>query len=91
MVRAHWQLVASHNLMASAAHEAKSAPSADHRAHVMGAVWLSSGRAAWGATVRGTYGTPEEDARTQYVQYAGPWGQVALRLRYVQHAGGGYA
>jgi len=46
MVRAHWQLVASHNLMASAAHEAKSAPSADHRAHVMGAVWLSSGRAA---------------------------------------------
>jgi hypothetical protein len=47
--------------------------------------------AAWGATVRGTYGTPEAGTRTQYVQYAGPWGQAALRPRYVPNAGGWYA
>ena len=42
-------------------------------------------------TVRGTYGTAEAGTRTQYVQYAGPWGQVALRLRNVPNAGGWYA
>ena len=42
----------------------------------------------WGATVRGTYPTPEAGTRTQYV---GPWGQAALRLRYVHNAGGWYA
>ena len=35
----------------------------------------------WGATTRGTYGTAEAGTRTQYVQYVGPWGQAALRLR----------
>ena len=47
--------------------------------------------ATWGVTVRGTYPTPEAGTRTQYVQYAGPWGQAALRLRYVPNAGGWYA
>ena len=46
---------------------------------------------AWGATVRGTYSTPEAGTRTQYVLYVGPWGQAALRLRYVHNAGGWYA
>ena len=46
---------------------------------------------AWGATVRGTYPTPEAGTRTQYVLYVGPWGQAALRLRYVHNAGGWYA
>jgi hypothetical protein len=46
---------------------------------------------AWGATVRGTYGTPKAGTRTQYVQYAGPWEQAALRLRYVPSAGCWYA
>ena len=41
---------------------------------------------AWGATVRGTYPTPEAGTRTQYVLYVGPWGQAALRLRYVASA-----
>ena len=45
----------------------------------------------WGATVRGTYPTPEAGTCTQYVQYAGPLGQAALRLRYVPNAGGWYA
>ena len=45
----------------------------------------------WGATVRGTYPTPEAGTRTPYVQYVGPWGQAALRLRYVPNAGGWYA
>ena len=45
----------------------------------------------WGATVRGTYPTPEAGTRTQYVLYVGPWGQAALRLRYVPNAGGWYA
>ena len=45
----------------------------------------------WGATVRGTYRTPEAGTRTQYVLYVGPWGQAALRLRYVHNAGGWYA
>ena len=48
-------------------------------------------RPTWGATVRGTYGTPEAGTRTQYVQYVVPWGQAALRLRYVPNAGGWYA
>ena len=47
--------------------------------------------ATWGATVRGTYPTPEAGTRTQYVLYVGPWGQAALRLRYVPNAGGWYA
>ena len=47
--------------------------------------------AAWVATVRGTYPTPEAGTRTQYVLYVGPWGQAALRLRYVPNAGGWYA
>ena len=46
---------------------------------------------AWGATVRGTYGTAEAGTRTQCVQYARPWAQAALRLQYVPNAGGGYA
>ena len=46
---------------------------------------------AWGATVRGTYGTAEAGTRTQHVQYAGPWGQAAPRVRYVPNAGGWYA
>jgi hypothetical protein len=46
---------------------------------------------AWGATVRSTYRTPEAGTRTQYVLYVGPWGQAALRLRYVPNAGGWYA
>jgi hypothetical protein len=41
--------------------------------------------------VRGTYGTPAAGTRTQYEQYAGPWGQAALRHRYVPNAGGWYA
>ena len=45
----------------------------------------------WGATVRGTYGTPVAGTRTQHVQYVGPWGQAALCLRYVPNAGGWYA
>ena len=45
----------------------------------------------WGATVRGTYPTPEAGTRTQYVLYVGPWGEAALRLRYVHNAGGWYA
>ena len=40
------------------------------------------------ATVRGTYGTAEAGARTQYVRYVAPWGQAALRLWSVQYAGG---
>ena len=55
---------------------------------------LNSGQysgSAWGATVRGTYGTAEAGTRTQYVLYAGPWGQAALRRRYVPNAGGWYA
>ena len=47
--------------------------------------------ATWGATVRGTYPTPEAGTCTPYVQYVGPWGQAALRLRYVPNAGGWYA
>ena len=43
----------------------------------------------WGATVRGTYPTPEAGTRTQYVLYVGPWGQAALRLRYVPNGGPG--
>ena len=44
----------------------------------------------WGARVRGAYGTAEAGTRTQYVQYVGPWGQAALRLRrYVHKAGAG--
>ena len=36
----------------------------------------------WGATVRGTYPTPEAGTRTQYVQYAGPWAsRPALPVR----------
>ena len=31
--------------------------------------------ATWGATVRGTYPTPEAGTRTPYVQYGGPWGK----------------
>ena len=46
---------------------------------------------AWGATARGTYPTPEAGTRTQYVLYVGPWGQAALRLRYVHNAAGWYA
>jgi hypothetical protein len=42
----------------------------------------------WVATVRGTYPTPEAGTRTPYVQYVGPWGQAALRVRYVPNAGG---
>ena len=42
-------------------------------------------------TVRGTYGTAEAGKRSLYVQYAGPWGQAGLRLRYVAKAGGWYA
>ena len=41
--------------------------------------------------MRGTYGTPEAGTRTQYVQYAAPWGKPPLRLRYAPNAGGGYA
>ena len=48
----------------------------------------SVGRAVptWGATVRGTHGTPE--AGTAYVQYVGAPGQAALRLWYARCAGG---
>ena len=45
----------------------------------------------WGATVRGTCPTPEAGKCTQYVQYAAPLGQAALRLRYVPNAGGRHA
>ena len=48
----------------------------------------TTARWTWGATVRGTYGTAEAGTRTQYVQYAGPWGQAALRLRYAPNAYG---
>ena len=47
--------------------------------------------AAWGATVRGTYGTAVAGTRTPYVQYVAPWGQAALCVRYVPNAGGWYA
>ena len=53
--------------------------------------WRSRWSSTWGATVRGTFGTPVAGTRTQYVQYVGPWGQAALRLRYVPNAGGWYA
>ena len=43
------------------------------------------------ATVRGTYQMPETGTRTHYVPYVGPWGQAALRLRYVPNAEGWYA
>ena len=46
---------------------------------------------AWGATVRGTYPTPEAGTCTPYVLYVGPWGRAALGLRYVHNAGGWYA
>ena len=42
-------------------------------------------------TVRGTYGTAEAGARTQYVRDVAPWGQAALRLWYVHYARGWYA
>ena len=45
----------------------------------------------WGATVRGTYPTPEAGTRTPYVQYVGPWGRAALCVRYVPNAGGRHA
>ena len=41
------------------------------------------------ATVRCPYRPPK--AGTQYVLYVGPWGQAAVRLRYVRNAGGWYA
>ena len=41
--------------------------------------------------MRGTDRTPKAGTRTQYVLYVGPWGQAALRLRYVPNAGGWYA
>ena len=53
--------------------------------------WSAQPLYTWGATVRGTYGTPVAGTRTRCVQYAGPWGQAALRLRYVPSAGGWYA
>ena len=59
-----------------------------HLVHVLGRVALAK---AWGATVRGSYPTPEAGTRTQYVLYVGPWGQAALRLRYIHNAGGWYA
>ena len=31
----------------------------------------------------------EDGTCTRYVQYVGPWGQAALRLRYVPHGGPG--
>ena len=41
--------------------------------------------------VRRTSGTPEAATRTPYAQrVVRPWGQAALRLRYVQYAGGRY-
>ena len=54
------------------------------------------------STLYCTYRTPKAFARTQYVLstypvrtqyvlYVGPWGQAALRLRYVPSAGGWYA
>ena len=49
------------------------------------------GGPGWGATVRGTYPTPEAGTRTQYVLYVGPWGRAALCVRYVPNAGGWYA
>ena len=39
----------------------------------------------------GAHGTAEAGTRTQCVQCVGPWGQAALRLRYVPNAGGWYA
>ena len=59
----------------------------------LAAAWvLNSGQyARLGSMVRGTCGTAEAGTRTQYVPYAGPWGQVALRLRYVPNVGGWYA
>ena len=35
--------------------------------------------------------TPKAGTRTQCVLYVGPWGQAALRPRYVRYAGGWYA
>ena len=46
---------------------------------------------AWGATVRGTYRTPDVGYAYVPSMYAGPWGQAALRLQYVSNAGGRYA
>ena len=37
--------------------------------------------------MRGTHGAPEAGTRAQYVQCVMPWGQAALRLRYVHNAG----
>ena len=42
-------------------------------------------------TVRATHGTPEAGTRTACVQCVGGRGQAAQCLRYVEHAGGGYA
>ena len=77
--------VARQRLAAELAHE---------HVHVLGDDVLDDeqlARVAWGATVRGKYRTPEAGTRTPYVQYVGPWGQAALRLRYVHYAGGWYA
>ena len=52
---------------------------------------MSPPRRTWGATVRGAYPTPETGTRAPYVQYAGPWGQAALSVRYVPDAGGWHA
>ena len=75
--------VARQSLAAELAHE---------HMHVLGDDVLDDEQlagVAWGATVRGTYRTAEAGTRTPYVQYAGPWGQAALRaLRYVPNAGG---
>ena len=76
--------VARQSLAAELAHE---------HVHVLGDDVLDDEQlagVAWGATVRGTYRTAEAGTRTPYVQYAGPWGQAALRLRYVPNAGGWY-
>ena len=56
----------------------------------MGAVIRLEELTIWVATVRSAYGTAEAGTRTPYVQYVGPWGQAALRLRYLPNAGGWY-
>ena len=76
--------VARQSLAAELAHE---------HVHVLGDDVLDDEQlpgVAWGATARGTYSTAEAGTRTPYVQYVGPWGQAALRLRYVPNAGGWY-
>ena len=52
-------------------------------------IWSCHAMKTWVATVRGTYRTPKDGTRSQYVLYAESCWQAALRLWYVQYGGPG--